>query len=465
MGRGLLQQAITQLRSVAQSRKCSSPNSPLQPERFYHPELDSIRLLLFVGVWVYHAVPRYESYYIARHIPAVCASLITDTIRAGSCSLDVFFVLSAFLITELILREKELQGTVNLKMFYIRRLLRIWPLYFFTIGLAAFVSMCDTSQKLSAGVAAGFLVFAGNWIIIFHGSPGASMLNPLWSVSFEEQFYLFWPLVLRRATRSFALKTAAGLLLLANISRLILLLHHADARSLWINSFVRLDSIACGILLAIFLHGRSPLRIGRDFRLALFLLAGCIWLAVGRYCGLHDPEPPLFGTMIGYPLMTLGAVGIFVSVFGASQDGVVFLKHPALVYLGKISYGLYAFHILALRCAYYLFRNYHHGFQLTLSSITSLAITFLLAGASYRWLESPFLRLKQKKFTNIPSGSLLEPQETHLGRAFPQSSTPSRRESDVLLADETDSPSAVPATVVGINGVRGELASSSIEGG
>src|SRR5256885_14415696 len=91
--------------------------------RFYYPELDAVRLFLFFGVWSYHALPRYAAFYTARHVPSVIASSITTVIRAGMCSLDVFFVLSAYLITELLLREREANGTLDLKTFYVRRLL------------------------------------------------------------------------------------------------------------------------------------------------------------------------------------------------------------------------------------------------------------------------------------------------------------------------------------------------------
>src|SRR5690349_2298559 len=277
-------------------------HKPSEHRRFYYPELDAIRLLLFLGVWAYHAIPREEAYYVVRHIPVALASLIVGIVRAGMCCLDVFFILSAFLITELLLREKKLHGKADLKMFYVRRLLRIWPLYFFTIALAGIVSIWDRSQRLTGDYAAAFLLFAGNWIIILRGSPGASMLNPLWSVSFEEQFYLLWPMVLRRISKAQVARIAIGLLVVANLVRLTLLLNHAGARTLWINSFVRLDSIACGILLAVTLHGRPLLRMGADFRLALFSLGGCIWLTVGRYCGLQNSQPPLLGGMVGYPL-------------------------------------------------------------------------------------------------------------------------------------------------------------------
>src|SRR5205823_14427098 len=85
-------------------------------------------------------------------------------------------------------------------------------------------------------------------------------------------------------------------------------------------------------------------------------------------------------------------------------DGAEFMKHPDLVYLGKISYGLYAYHILALRLAYQLFSSYHHAFALTLSSLYALVLTFGMAVISFKWLEAPFLRWKQRRFTYIPFG-------------------------------------------------------------
>ncbi len=374
-------------------------------ERFYFPELDSIRFFLFWGVWGYHALPRQESAYTEHHISATFASLITSIIKAGMASLDVFFILSAFLITELLLREKEFRGVPDLKAFYIRRLLRIWPLYFFMIALAGFLSIFERSQPLGWAYALSFLLFAGNWIMVFRGFPHAQIIGPLWSVSFEEQFYLFWPLVVRRASKRALCQIAVGLLIVAALARLILLLKHEGGEPIWYNSFARLDSIACGILLAVILHGCPTLRVGLAARLSLLLVGISAWLIVGRYCGLLDAVPTLPGGLIGYPLMSLGGVAIFLSVLGAAQDGLPFLKHTWLVYLGKISYGLYAYHFLGFQLSQRLLTGYHHSHGWTLSWLCALAITFSLAAASFRWLESPFLRLKRSKFTYIPSGA------------------------------------------------------------
>ena len=374
-------------------------------ERFYFPELDSIRFFLFWGVWGYHALPRQENVYTEHHVPAAFASLITSILKAGMASLDVFFILSAFLITELLLREKELRGVPDLKAFYIRRLLRIWPLYFFMIALASFVSIFDRSQPLGWAYALSFLLFAGNWIMVFRGFPRAEIIGPLWSVSFEEQFYLLWPLVVRRASKRNLIQIATGLLVLAALARLILLLKHTGGQPIWYNSFARLDSIACGILLAAIFHGRPTLRVGLATRLALLLAGISAWLIVGLRCGLLDPVPTLLGGMIGYPLMSLGGVAIFLCVLGAAQDGLPFLKYSWLVYFGKISYGLYAYHFLGLQLSHHLLTRYHNAHSWTLSWLCGLAITFSLAVVSFRWLESPFLRLKRNKFTHIPSGA------------------------------------------------------------
>jgi peptidoglycan/LPS O-acetylase OafA/YrhL len=374
-------------------------------ERFYFPELDSIRFFLFWGVWGYHALPRQENVYTEHHVPAAFASLITSILKAGMASLDVFFILSAFLITELLLREKELRGVPDLKAFYIRRLLRIWPLYFFMIALAGLVSIFDRSQPLGWAYALSFLLFAGNWIMVFRGFPRAEIIGPLWSVSFEEQFYLLWPLVVRRASKRNLIQIATGLLVLAALARLILLLKHTGGQPIWYNSFARLDSIACGILLAAIFHGRPTLRVGLATRLVLLLAGISAWLIVGLRCGLLDPVPTLLGGMIGYPLMSLGGVAIFLCVLGAAQDGLPFLKYAWLVYFGKISYGLYAYHFLGLQLSHHLLTRYHNAHSWTLSWLCGLAITFSLAVVSFRWLESPFLRLKRNKFTHIPSGA------------------------------------------------------------
>ena len=391
-------------RSSARLEALAPPRRSLS-ERFYYPELDAIRIFLFLGVWSYHVLPREPNFYTDHHIPQLLASAGVVLVRACMCSLDVFFILSAFLITELLLRERALKGAVDLKAFYFRRLLRIWPLYFFVVAVACLFSLFDRTQTVGWAYAISFLLFAGNWMMVFHGAPHGVTLVPLWSVSFEEQFYLLWPLVLRKTSKRTIGGIAVGLLLIASLARLFLLLHHRGGDPIWYNSFARLDSIACGILLALALHGRATFRPGITLRLGLLCLGMLAWLVVGHYCGLLNSNPSLAGGMIGYPLMSLGSVAIFLGVLGAAQDGFSYLKKPLLVYLGKISYGLYAFHMLSFRLVDNLFEGHSIAFSRTIAALCALALTFLFATASFRWLESPFLRWKQTKFTYVPSGA------------------------------------------------------------
>src|SRR5260221_8487443 len=116
--------------------------------RFYHPELDCLRFFAFFAVFIFHTLPHEADYYSARNIPF--AALIASVSRAGSFGVDLFFLLSAYLITELLLREKESFGHVHLKSFYLRRILRIWPLYFLAIFIGISLTIVDPDQHFPA---------------------------------------------------------------------------------------------------------------------------------------------------------------------------------------------------------------------------------------------------------------------------------------------------------------------------
>src|SRR5262249_37135014 len=165
---------------------------------FYRPELDCLRFFAFFGVFVFHSFPPDSAYYAVRRIPG--GMLLASISRAGSFGVDLFFLLSAYLITQLLLKEKVEAGGVHLKSFYIRRILRIWPLYFLGIGIAVGLSYVDHTQKFPLTYVAAFFLLCGNWLTSLVGFPG-SVMNPLWSVSFEEQFYLVWPSVVARVRR------------------------------------------------------------------------------------------------------------------------------------------------------------------------------------------------------------------------------------------------------------------------
>src|SRR5215471_1369228 len=169
---------------------------PRPAPRFYKPELDVLRFFAFLFVFFHHTTPNEAPDYAAYLRPDL-ADWPASVARAGALGVDLFFALSSYLITELLLRESELSGTLDVKSFYTRRILRIWPLYFFFLAVSAFVTpRIIAGDQLSVPYLLLFVFLLGNWACALRGFP-SSTAAPLWSVSMEEQFYLAWPLILR----------------------------------------------------------------------------------------------------------------------------------------------------------------------------------------------------------------------------------------------------------------------------
>jgi peptidoglycan/LPS O-acetylase OafA/YrhL len=367
-------------------------NAGAKRERFYRPELDCLRFFAFFAVFIYHTLSDEPAYYSARHVPF--GTFIASAASAGRFGVDLFFLLSAYLITELLLRELEQFGKVDLGSFYLRRILRIWPLYFFGILIAVLLPLIDPGEYFPLKYGLAFVLMSGNWLITF-GLPAQSLMMSLWSVSFEEQFYLLWSTFISRTRRAQSLLYASAVLLVtATLARLILLAHARAVHSevlIFTNTLTRLDPLALGIATAVLLRKRR-IAFAWITRLAL-LLTGCtLWLAAGHFYSLA-----LSFMLLGYPAMAVGALLIFLSVLGSP------LAPRWLRYLGKISYGLYVFHDLALALSAKIMGGNVHSLRLfAIYWLLGLSMTILTAALSYRFLESPFLRLKER-FTRVKS--------------------------------------------------------------
>lgn len=373
------------------------PSARRDGRRFYHPELDVLRFFAFLMVFLHHGFPHEVPFWTEMRVPSALAHIFAAIGASGAYGVDVFFVLSSYLITELLLREKETLGSLDVRSFYIRRILRIWPLYFAFLALAIVLQWVIRGQHITWSAGMAFTLLAGNWYIVFRGFP-QSVIFPLWSVSIEEQFYITWPALVRRNRERTMFAIALGLLAVANATRLYLGLTHAPEEQVWCTTFVQLDSIAAGILIALLLKGRVP-HWTRLLRLTLvFGGLACIATAANYFRIKSDPltTPRI---MLGYPLMTLGCVTVLLGALGATLPRAA----RPFIYLGRISYGLYVFHILGLLISDYAVTHQtsslsRYAFRL----LFALAATIAMAAISYRWLETPFLNLKQR-FTHVLS--------------------------------------------------------------
>src|SRR5579859_4286589 len=365
-------------------------------ERFYRPELDVLRFFAFLGVFIFHAAPRTMDFYDRAGYPHWLSSFLIPTFGAGAYGVDLFFALSAYLITSLLLRERAATGALDLRGFYVRRILRIWPLYLAFVAFAAVFAALVPGQHLPIKYVVGYSLLAGNWIYAFYGLP-ASFATPLWTVSIEEQFYLAWPLALRKASVRTMAAIALGLLVIANAWRVWLAVTAAPVERLEYNTFTRLDPIAFGILIALF--GDKLPSFTRLQRVMSLCSGVAMWVAVYAFT-ITSPmlKFTTWQMAVGHPFTAMAGAAVLLSVLG-SQHG--FLRNTTLLYLGKISYGLYVLHEFAHFCAMRMVPASTPPGVMG-QSLVGLALTVALAAASYRWLESPFLRLKER-FAHVQS--------------------------------------------------------------
>lgn len=379
--------------ATTQADRSTVAGQPHTKSAFYRPELDGLRFFAFLSVLIGHTAIRTPDYFSQHHVAGWLQNVIIKVTMTGFRGVDLFFALSAYLITELLLREKDELGFLHIRSFYIRRILRIWPLYFFFLFSASIFSWLTGAKLLTLGHFLAFVFMAGNWGIILFGSMSPA-ITLLWTVSIEEQFYMLWPPVVARLTRRQIIYAAVILVAVAYLSRITLDLVHCTPPQMYFSTFVRLDSIAGGILLAAGLHGRLP-QLSTPSRFICIAVAVLgIWFSA-RYYG--DPTSTLrYEMLVTYPVSAIACTGIVYCVLGMK------FKSRWLRYLGKISYGLYIYHLacLAFIDRYFDFRP--HALHAILRLPLTLGLTVIVASISYAVLEKPFLDLK-RRFTFVNS--------------------------------------------------------------
>jgi peptidoglycan/LPS O-acetylase OafA/YrhL len=369
----------------------------LDGRRFYHPELDILRFFAFFLVFLHHALPHDPTFWTRYGVPLVVAQIVAGIGALGAFGVDVFFALSAYLITELLLREKTLIGDLDLKSFYLRRMLRIWPLYFFFLALAGVLTLLLPGQKIGWQAALAFLFLGGNWWIVLRGFP-SSVIFPLWSVSIEEQFYIFWPPLVRRLRSTHMTAMAVLMVAIAWTTRFYLGTHGATETQVWCNTLARLDPIAAGILVAIFLRGETPEMTAQKRVAVVAFGLTCLALA-GNFWSIKSDPLTAPRILAGYPVVAVGAAAMLLGVLSSAK----ILSKSVLVYLGKISYGLYVYHVLGLMVSDYMVPQADAALgRYLLRDAIALTLTITFAAASFRWVESPFLGIKQR-FTHVLS--------------------------------------------------------------
>jgi peptidoglycan/LPS O-acetylase OafA/YrhL len=360
---------------------------------FYRPGLDILRALAFLLVFVAHGLASHTDQ--RTEMGAIA--------RAGEFGVCIFFFLSSYLITELLLREKQDIHTILVPAFYTRRILRIWPLYFAMIAFGCLYGMFSPENRVSLAWGISLVLLFTNVYAVGHGYP-PGFLFPLWSIALEEQFYLFWPWVVKYLTPGGLLGTAC-LLLAASYLTLALLLGQQRTLdpAVWVNSLVQFQFFALGIMTAIGLRGRVP-QLAKPLRWGLFF-AGLLCMRAAQ-AAVFANDPSLAHDFVHlaprWVMALLGCLCLFFSLLPLTAGRV----QKPFIYLGKISYGLYVYHVLWLGAARHLTRRFDGNLSPGASQLCTMALalpaSLVTAMLSYRYLESPFLRFK-KRYTVVRS--------------------------------------------------------------
>jgi peptidoglycan/LPS O-acetylase OafA/YrhL len=330
---------------------------------------------------------------------------------------DLFLTLSAYLITKLLWLEWQRTGSLSVLGFYIRRALRIWPLYFLACLLGFFllpflhldVPFTGTPAygEMLKGYLLSYLGFFANLATARHGYIESLSLGPLWTISMEEQFYFLWPLllVLLRFDRKKILGTGLLLLAFSALGRYYCLSQGIPHPALWVSLPTRLDPFVFGTLLAFY---------EKDLRSWTRRIPAWAFLATGLFClglamALPEMETQRPEVIWQFTLLDLGWALVLFAVGGAGRLGTFLARKPFLR-LGKISYGLYVYHLLALHLAglavFWLQGLFPQPLPSLLAgwavSALGLMLTLALASLSYDVYEKPFLEWK-KRFTKVAS--------------------------------------------------------------
>jgi len=352
------------------------------------PNLDSIRSIAFLTVFMAHA------------FSAKTEAVLNNPVFKGviqfreilSFGVPVFFVLSGFLISYLMLKEQSVNNKFSVKNFYIRRVLRIWPLYYLVIifGFVVFPmirTLVLNEPTIENANPINYLIFLSNFDQIWNQQlPFGVGLGPTWSVSVEEQYYLLWPLLfVIFKKRLFIIP-----IILIIMTSTILTYHYGLLNQHTILCFIYLSNGALFAYLAFYYNEK----LQKTFKSSgLFVIITAVVIAL-----------MYLSTVFGNNTLIIFSIAFllgYVVYFQSFIQKLELRKIPVLEWLGKYTYGLYLYHSI---CIFLISIVIYDVFQINeslfvviiLVPVLSLLLSVSIGYMSYHYIESWFLKLKTK---------------------------------------------------------------------
>lgn len=369
----------------------------MESNKLYFPNLDGLRFVCFFLVFLHHSFFTLDSSILNTELFIFFKQVLS---KNGNLGVNCFFVLSGFLITFLLFTEHQKHNKIDIPKFWLRRIFRIWPLFYFCVFFGFFIF--PMIKKMSGAVPNEtanlfyYMTFLNNFDFITQGLPDASILGVLWSVAIEEQFYFFWPILL-----SF-IPAKKSYYLFISIIVVSLIFRYLNPEYL----FHEYHSLSCigdmavgglGAFLIIHLERFNQFIININNK-AIILVYITFFLVY-----FFRMEIKNFNFMFNI-FERIGIAFIFLFIIleqcYSKHSLFKFSNFKQITKLGKITYGLYCLHFLGILITLQLFKKLQIKDSLfsvlILQTLCAFLLSVIISKLSYRFFEMPFLKIKEK---------------------------------------------------------------------
>lgn len=356
----------------------------------YFIHLDVLRFFAAIAVLLFH----YHAFLKGAFPENYILKSIAPIFNKGHLGVNLFFVLSSFLITFLTIKEIQQTSTFSIKYFIIRRTLRIWPLYFLVVGISFLIINSFPIYGETTHQPHYFLVFLSNFSEInFGATDHYTQLTIPWSVSIEEQFYLFWAIVIggfNFIKKNHLIRLFVLLLILSLIFQFF---NYDDQRTLYYHTFSAVTDFSIGAISAwLFVHYPAFIKKIVELKKSYIysIWASIILIFIFKNKIFH------YDAFIIFERLIISCCMAWIILRMISDKFIFPIKFKGIaIHLGKASYGIYMYHALILFFVEIIFARYNlEIYYLLIILMLSLVTTILISHLSFKYFESYFLRFK-----------------------------------------------------------------------
>ena len=378
-------------------------------KRIYFNNLDILRFLAAYMIVLLHAFFGWKSHFngvkVLNGVATNTITLLERIFENFTIGVDIFFLISGFLLTYLLLAEREKTGKVDVLRFYIRRSFRIWPLYFLMVLIGPILTYFFNEQE------PGYLYhffFAGNFDLLKNGTKSIAT-DHLWSICIEEHYYLICPLLIGFVPLRRLPETMLFICFLSFIFRAYVSLNYPDVGNIiYVHTLSRIDVLAIGSLFGYLLYFKK-LTFNHSLPTRVIFYVSFLILFVN----VHYIQADNFFYATVKKYVFVFALAYWMGNFLFHPQAILAIKKKNLFHsFGKVTYGLYMFNPVII----YLILKAFSAYQTENFLLYIISFHALLAGIcflSYRYFEMPFLRLKEK-YAVVKSGGVLSPKSIQL---------------------------------------------------